>query len=685
MNHFNVLSSVLKSRKILLYGTGVWCRRLLEGLEDIVSVVGILDRDRGDGEIQGVPILRWNNIHPGTADAVIIASRQQFYKEIYTRICDECFKLSLDIYSADGQNLKAKYDTPAVSIENALYYAKTKEELVKRVESYSAISFDVFDTLIMRRALQPSDIFDLTDEKLRKRGVIIEGFCQSRRTAESRLWPVLPHATIDDIYDFIKSELHLDDETADLAKELELQCETENLVPRKTMVEVFNVSLRMGKRVSLISDMYYPSGILEEILKKLGIDGYDRLYVSCDYKTGKTENLFAEYKKDIGNSSALHIGDNKAADVIAPLQHGIDSFEVWSAYKMLENSSMSSILVYTRSKSDKLFLGQFIAEVLNDPFALHTYAGIINTHTLGQFCYFLAPAIILFMKGLYRLLDSGQFDTVLFSARDCYLFNRIYDLEIFHSKKENVRDVYFYASRKLALKAACADTYAITKLLGYQGKKNRDDIVLWLKKIYDIEDAGMETVIELSSHTRKNFLKYIKENNISMTQNSLFCDFISQGTVQCCLNELFACDLQGYYFGICNDSFKARYINGSGLFNYEKIDINTRNFLEKIFTSPENSVQDINSCGEFIFSPPDMNMRQIDGLNLLHENIIRALQEKASFFHADDQFSLVFSFAMMQSAFSAVLPHELNDLMSAPLKENLLDFYLPIEQMHFEG
>ena len=42
-----------------------------------------------------------------------------------------------------------------------------REELAKLIDQYEVISFDIFDTLLMRRVLEPQDVFRLVEYTLR--------------------------------------------------------------------------------------------------------------------------------------------------------------------------------------------------------------------------------------------------------------------------------------------------------------------------------------------------------------------------------------------------------------------------------------------------------------------------------------------------------------------------------------
>ncbi len=73
--------------------------------------------------------------------------------------------------------------------------------------------------------------------------------------------------------------------------------------------------------VSIITDIYLSQNVIERILQKVKISGYNKLLVSAETKTRKHNGtIYPEYLKyirdnfDINAGQALHVGDNKQAD-----------------------------------------------------------------------------------------------------------------------------------------------------------------------------------------------------------------------------------------------------------------------------------------------------------------------------------------------------------------------------------
>ena len=160
----------------------------------------------------------------------------------------------------------------------------------------------------MRKVLRPEDVFELIERKLQKQGRAIRNFKKKRIAAQEALGFSNPN--IYDIYGKFQKKYKISDEQVQECIRLEIQIENEVLVPRTDMVDIFKKCVASGKKVSLITDMYLPACVLEDILDKNGIVGYQELFVSCDAKQLKLQGLFELYKEKVQDEKYLHIGDH---------------------------------------------------------------------------------------------------------------------------------------------------------------------------------------------------------------------------------------------------------------------------------------------------------------------------------------------------------------------------------------
>ena len=198
-----------------------------------------------------------------------------------------------------------------------------KKEL-NRSAKYDLISFDIFDTLIMRKVLLPTDVFmhvgkdvlgsenDAGVFKIRR----IEAEKEARRKSDSG------EVCLKDIYRELFAYYGI---KACLLKEKEIDFELHNSSPRENWVNLLKALKKNGKKVILISDMYLPSLVIKDMLKNCGITEYDNLYVSneygCDKVSGKLFEV-ARRRESADKCLHLHYGDSIRADYLGARKSG---------------------------------------------------------------------------------------------------------------------------------------------------------------------------------------------------------------------------------------------------------------------------------------------------------------------------------------------------------------------------
>ncbi len=184
----------------------------------------------------------------------------------------------------------------------------TQEQLIQLFERHEIISFDIFDTLLCRRARKPTDVFRSVQEKTGT-----TGFCEARILAEKQArlhHPEQEDVTLEQIYRELPEPLQRMDRK-------ELDGERAVVCVKESMVPVFQAARQTGKRVILCSDMYLPKAFLEELLQKNRFDGYTDFFLSSEsMKTKVTGNLFRQMIEKTGASpeQILHIGDDPDSD-----------------------------------------------------------------------------------------------------------------------------------------------------------------------------------------------------------------------------------------------------------------------------------------------------------------------------------------------------------------------------------
>ena len=153
------------------------------------------------------------------------------------------------------------------------------------------ISFDIFDTLLVRPCIHPKDIYYLIDRKAKE--LYNVDFIDLRWSAGQELNN--PNATIFDVWDYIRKKNKLSKSLMNQLIELEIDCESNLLTARKIGKELYEYAVLTGKRIIAISDMYLPRKVLQDILIKNGFTKLSQVYISCDCSARKDSGELYDY------------------------------------------------------------------------------------------------------------------------------------------------------------------------------------------------------------------------------------------------------------------------------------------------------------------------------------------------------------------------------------------------------
>ncbi|MHC2439490.1 hypothetical protein [Bradyrhizobium sp. USDA 4451] len=158
-------------------------------------------------------------------------------------------------------------------------------------------------------------------------------FVQHRIQAEARARKLAlerngsTEVRIADIYKYFPFRLFglKRDALQDLAR-IEFQAELELCRANPEMLEQYLDMKRGGFRVGFISDTYWSTEQLAQLLRSCSPGlSWDFLYASCDHGSSKSEALFEAYlaEQGVDAASSFHVGDNHDADIKGARRHGI--------------------------------------------------------------------------------------------------------------------------------------------------------------------------------------------------------------------------------------------------------------------------------------------------------------------------------------------------------------------------
>jgi FMN phosphatase YigB (HAD superfamily) len=548
INSFQKLFNHVGGAKMAIYGIGKNTQIVLENF-DSGSIAGIMDEARTGDVIYGKKVISITEMIELGVKVVVIIARASNLKIIYRRIAAACAENAIAPYDING-NLISLETGEAKSFDK--YKDINVSSLKRKINAAEVVSFDMFDTLIMRRALYPQDIFLLIEKE------VGGNFALRRAWADTELIQRGQHPNIYDIYAYM----------GEFSPEQEIEYEFNLLVRREEVCEILDYALASGKEVYVVSDMYLTGGIIFDFLSRLNIQvKRENVIVSCDFKASKwTGELFGVLREKVDNKRILHIGDNYECDIKRALENGIDdTFQVEAAVKMLEDSYAEELLNYENTLAGRMSIGEFISRRLNSPFLFAKTAGKFEITTNYEMAYsFIAPLFHLFFAWLVNRAKELNLDLVLLPARDGYIFKQIYD--IFAKQNEKLPLMkYFYISRAAAVLAGIQNDEDILyaarleysgsvrdmlksrflltdDMLFEQGKLNNDEYVLLHK------EAIMRSVKKAGG----NFQLYINSFNLSSGQLVGYMDFIAVGHCQKFLGNIANFTLHGLYFSTCD-------------------------------------------------------------------------------------------------------------------------------------
>ena len=300
------------------------------------------------------------------------------------------------------------------------------DELRDRTSEYDVITFDVFDTLIIRDLPKPSELFKYEYGAPGKVYRIFAEFMANKTSKSEEI-------TMDEIYKYLPY---------DIKREIEFEKRICRANPK--MLTFYN-SIKDTKKVYAISDMYLPETVIREILMNSGYDIKD-VYVSSTYGKRKTNGelykLFLE-KENIKPEKVCHIGDNDVSDISGAAIAGIASVKV---------NRHTNELSYRKISRKNYELNSFID---------HGICEIDNpTERIGY--EIVGPIILGFCQWVHdRYLHYG-YDKMFFLARDMR---------------------YTYETYKLIYPKDSIDYLCVSRKSFEYAKTNPDSIVEYFKKM----------------------------------------------------------------------------------------------------------------------------------------------------------------------------------------------------------
>ena len=614
-----------QNKKIVLYGTGRMTMTLLERVKEF-NIIGLLDREESlIGQVKyGMKILSRQEAEEN-ADIVIINTAECYWHTIYCRIQD----WKIPIYTRDGKIASSDIEETQRYSD---YWNENVGHLENEINKYEVVSFDIFDTLVMRRIHNPNDVFKLVELKLKKEFGEEFSYVDLRNQAIT----FLEEPTLNEIFDKIKDLTGWSEKRVERIKQCEMSIDTQLITARKEMVDICNKTIET-KEVYFVSDMYYTADILFKILQENGvyIKEKEKIIVSCNHRMSKQQGRLWEFYSEniVCGRKALHIGDNIKADVEKPRSYGLDTYMVMSASNMMQYSSLGKIVPAIQSVEASLYVGILMEKIFNSPFALYRTKGKVNFSSDKEVGYCLLGGIVYtFTMWLIQNARNDGVEQLVFLSRDGYFLIRAYEYicELLHISVPE--PIYLEISRRAMIVPMLKSKEDIMEEVDRLGKYNGTVSEFMYDRFGmeisddDIEQADMKELLEIYANAildkaqkeREGYLEYCYTLNIE--DNFAIVDTGYYGSIQYMLGKLLKKKTRGYYFQADLSSDNKYYKNNmKGCFQKvsDKKGVNTQiykkiQFIESFFTAPCGMLLYINENGEKIYDVTMENQKHFD-------------------------------------------------------------------------
>lgn len=342
-------------------------------------------------------------------------------------------------------------------------------------------SFDVFDTLLIRKVDNPATVFYLvqaqilSSKKYQCYNDIFHDFAVARVSAEKSAREIKvrnglePEVTLDEIYEELSARCGLNKECASSIKELELLVESRVLEASSDGKLLYEDMRKRGIEVIFITDMYLPYDFLVKVLSSNGYDvGEGGLYISGCLGVSKASGAIYDFiskERQINHDAWLHVGDNFKVDVENPIKKGIRAYHAkWS--KLSGHGLIKGI------QSNDVIVGSVVGFLQCKQ--SKQYVPSCQYEKIGYSIF--GPLVMGFIFWLVAKLKEDKIDRIIFFARDAYIFKLIYDKYFFEMTGVESRYMHLSRASVIPLSITEWDREGLRRLFIGRGKRSMRDV-----------------------------------------------------------------------------------------------------------------------------------------------------------------------------------------------------------------
>lgn len=477
------------------------------------------------------------------------------------------------------------------------------------------VSFDIFDTVLIRKCGLPENIFYLLANRLYPDDrALSEAFLLWRRKAEQQARRRQPQIDVSLTQIYNDDNLTgFPDYTPQQMMEVEVQIESENLIANPAVKKIIEGKRKGGYVVCFISDMYLDSDTLAGLLRREGcLLNNEQVYVSCEYNARKSNGkLFEIVRRELQPTEWLHFGDHPISDVKIPCKLGIKAWRVDTPFTDTERMLLDKAYMIRERYELSILVGlQRVARILQGNDA---YAEIAAD--------FVAPTYIPYVFFLLQQAKKRKLKRLYFLSRDSYILMKMAEaLQPFYPEIE-LR--YLFVSRKSLLlpylSAMTAEQYLTVQdhqtiygkrvdallptletnreemkdkfgiTFNYDKITNKQQEKDFLDKIWGEESCYLPVLCERALACRRLLLDYFEQEGVFDGTSSGMVDVGWLGTSRLMINAVLknngAQPVEFFYLGVRNDVLPVKHGIYTSYYRPEQLSTSLTTLVENYFSA----------------------------------------------------------------------------------------------------
>ncbi|MCV6595362.1 MAG: hypothetical protein OIF48_20630 [Silicimonas sp.] len=460
-------------------------------------------------------------------------------------------------------------------------------------EDPALVSFDLFDTLVLRPVENPADVYALLEQRLARQGDAPPlNFAEARLAAELEARQTVPVEEIQltDIY-AQKALAHLPEAQREKFAATEIELEIDLARPRPTGIELLTEAQKTDAALCITSDMYLPESCVTRLIEKAGIDPEIPLFLSSTIGvTKKSGGLFTHIMDETGHGPRyiLHVGDTEKTDITPAEKLGLKTFHLPKSIAYLRSNPIwkhaypRDIPIETPERS--LVVAALSHRLFDDP-DLRPRDSAFNGDAESFGYAAIGPLLLGFANWLLAEARLRNLKTLHFLSREGLIFREAFDL-VNNASETGIDSNYLFGSRR-AIRMAnltsrldiadmargtidatarvgdlLAGRFGLTqdevsdemlKAAGFTGWSARTGTTQAQKdRFCELALSLEETILAKAREERDIYRAYLDSRGILDTPEIAIVDVGWQGNMQGALGTLVGRPLTGFYLATLN-------------------------------------------------------------------------------------------------------------------------------------